>query len=206
MARSSVEGKIYTALMVKKLHEANRFATILDVGAGDGGYSDLLSPHLPGATWIGVEIWPPYIEKFKLSPKYHRLINADIRKLDPATLPPLDLTIFGDVLEHMTKAEALTLVERYLARSRFVLISIPVVPYPQDCENDNPFEVHVKDDWSHQEVVTSFPDIHTAFVHFKTGVYFLTRDPEGQRQLRILQGTVPEVVQRSLPNDAMGWL
>jgi hypothetical protein len=198
-------GKLYTALMLKMLHGSGEVTTILDVGAGEGTYRDLISPPLPGVTWIGVEVWAPYIEQFHLRERYDRLICCDIRGLDPATLPDLDVTIFGDILEHMTKVEAQALVQRYLGKSRFIVISLPIGHYPQDEVNANPFEVHVKDNWSHQEIVDSFPGIAAACIHFGIGVYFLSEAPEGHRKLEILQSLVPNRVKALSPGEPLRW-
>ncbi len=205
MSRSSMAGKLYTALMLKMLHGGGEVATILDVGVGDGAYRDLISPPLPAVTWIGVEVWQPYIEQFRLCERYDRLIRSDIRALDPQTLPAVDVTIFGDILEHMSKSDAQSVVERFLAKSRFVIISIPIRLYPQDEVNGNPFEVHVKDDWSHHEVVRSFPGIAAACLHFDIGVYFLSGTPEGRRTLATLQSLVSDLVNKRSPGEPLRW-
>ena len=205
MSRSSSAGKLYTALMLKMLHGGGEVAVILDVGAGDGAYRDLISPPLPDVTWVGVEVWEPYIERFALRSRYDRLICSDIRDLDPATLPAIDVTIFGDILEHMSKSDAQSVVARYLAKSRFVVISIPITHYPQDQINDNPFEIHIKDDWSHQEVIRSFTGLAAACIHFDIGVYFLSESPEGRQKLNMLQSLIPDLVEKMSPGEPLRW-
>ena len=66
MERSSMEGKHYSAYMVRKSHESLKFTTVLDVGAGDGAYREWLSDDLPGVTWIAVEAWAAYRRKYRL--------------------------------------------------------------------------------------------------------------------------------------------
>jgi hypothetical protein len=68
--------------------------------------------------------------------------------------------IAGDVLEHMTKEEALTVISNLLPRCKYFIISIPIIKWPQDAVNGNPFEIHVKDDWSDKEALESFPSIY----------------------------------------------
>jgi hypothetical protein len=105
---------------------------------------------------------------------YDRIINEDARKLDWSTLPKVDLVIFGDVLEHMTKEESQMLVSQALTISKYVVISIPIVHSPQGAYGGNPFEIHVKDNWTHQEVLESFPYIIVSNGSKKIGVYWLS--------------------------------
>lgn len=50
-------------------------STILDVGAGNGVYSDLLSDHFE---MDAVEVFSPYIEEYELNKKYRTVFNYDI--------------------------------------------------------------------------------------------------------------------------------
>jgi hypothetical protein len=56
----------------------------------------------------------------------------------------------------MTKQDAIELVEQILKPNTTLIISIPIRHMPQDAINGNPFEVHVKDDWTHQEVMDTW--------------------------------------------------
>ena len=73
--------------------------SILDMGPGQGTYYNLLGPNY---VWSGVEIWHPAVEALK--DKYDFLYEMDIR--DFVYVRHYDLVIFGDVLEHMTVADA----------------------------------------------------------------------------------------------------
>ena len=139
-------------------------ASMLDVGAGAGIYGQLFLDHLPNANRFAVEAWEPYIHEFELKEIYTEVFNHDIRDHEFFNY---DIVIFGDVLEHMTKEEALTVWDKVSKQAKYALISIPIVHYPQDAVNGNPFEKHVKDDWTHEEVLATFPQIKT-FV--KSGV------------------------------------
>lgn len=205
MPSSSNFGKLYTAMMLSKLHEAGSINNIVDVGCGEGTYRDLLGPHLPGARWTGVEVWKPYVEQFGLEAKYDRLIVEDCRRVDYAALGPVDLAIFGDILEHMVREEARTVVERALAVAPLVLISIPVVDFPQGPTGGNPYEAHVKDDWDHYEVMRSFPGVGAFFIHDHIGVYFLTGNQLLNQQVIALQQVVPKLVRSRHPDDRMAW-
>ena len=131
MPTSSHLGKLYTTMMLKKLHEAVSIRNVVDFGCGEGTYRRLLGPHLPGARWTGIEVWQPYVDQFDLRSQYDSLIVQDCRSVDCLALAPVDLAIFGDILEHMTGDEAASVVERALAVAPLVVISIPVVHFPQ---------------------------------------------------------------------------
>ena len=106
MPTSSKYGKLYSALMIRKLSELYPLKSILDIGVGEGTYYEILSSDLANVAWSGVEIWEPYIEKYKLRDKYPVLMNQDVRKIDFSTEPKWDLSLLGDILEHMSKHEA----------------------------------------------------------------------------------------------------
>lgn len=166
MGCSSNEGKDWIR---KKLSFVKDVRTVLDVGPGAGLYNNLLHDLWPKALWIGVEIWPPYITQYKLKDRYHILINADIRKL--ATIEGLDVVIFGDVLEHMTREEARYLYSRFLPATRYIVINIPIAFNPQGPVNGNENETHVVPDWTHEQVLATFPGITTSFRGKKKGCY-----------------------------------
>ena len=70
MPISSNYGKLYTALVINKLNEYHSIDSILDVGAGEGTYYNLLSPYLGNIKWSGIEVWEPYCTKYDLQNKY----------------------------------------------------------------------------------------------------------------------------------------
>jgi cyclopropane fatty-acyl-phospholipid synthase-like methyltransferase len=150
---------------------------ILDLGAGMGTYHILLTDKyttaLKDSHWIAVEVWEPYIEEFKLHEMYAEVYVEDIRIFDYSKVAPVDLTFMGDVLEHMTKEEAQEVVAKVLEVSRYAAISIPVMHWKQDALYGNPYEKHIKEDWSHTEVMNSFPHIIEGEDYDGVGVYLL---------------------------------
>jgi len=176
MPSSSKEGKAQTIEWVKEIQEPiNR---VLDLGTGRGTYSRLFrkfeTTQIYNSHWIGIEAWTPYIEQFDLKSQYHEIINEDIRKVDYQALSPIDLTFAGDVLEHVTKEEAIDIVDRILEICPRLIISIPIVHYPQDVYEGNHFEIHVKDDWSHSEMIETFPQIKKFWTGREIGCYLLS--------------------------------
>lgn len=159
----------------------NSINRIIDIGAGSGTYYNLVKDNNVDlqANWTAVEAWQPYIDKFNLTSKYNTVINADARKLDWNELGKFDLAIAGDVLEHMTKEEAIMLVDKILENCKTLLISIPIVHMPQDAVEGNPFEIHVKDDWSHDEVLDTWKgkikEFYRKSSKTKVAVYWLEK-------------------------------
>jgi predicted TPR repeat methyltransferase len=172
MGYSAPHGKSETLTWVTNNLES--IDTILDIGPGLGTYYNLLSS-LKQFNWSAVEAWEPYIIQFDLSRKYNTVYNQDIRKFDWDN-KFYDLIIAGDILEHMTKEEAITVVDHCLNNGKTLIISIPIRHMEQDDLNGNPFEVHVKPDWTHQEVLETWGNHISNFYTSKwIGVYWLSK-------------------------------
>lgn len=169
MGNSAYQGKEWTIAFIQ--FSNGMFKSVLDIGPGQGTYLHYLKPIMPDSVWHGVEIFKPYIDQFDLVNRYDKIFNEDIREFTPDR--DYDLVIAGDVLEHMEKHEAQEVVDKLLKVSKALLISIPIVKWEQDAINDNEHEIHVKDDWSHQEVMESFPNIKACFAGSHIGVYVL---------------------------------
>lgn len=119
--------------------------TVFDVGAGEGTYWEFL--HDLVRTIDAIEIHGPNIEEFGLREKYGTVWHADVRYFP---FGDFDLVVFGDVLEHMTVDDAVRVFATALTHSRFVLVSVPIVHYPQDPagvgHGDNEHERHLIED------------------------------------------------------------
>lgn len=144
--------------------------TTLDIGAGAGKYGHLVRAMLPYSTIHAVEVWDPYVSAFKLRSLYDKVIKHDVRKIHNFNY---DLVIMGDVLEHMTKEDAVAVMDQVKAQARCAIISIPICPMPQGHVHDNPYEEHIKDDWTHEEVMETFSNIFEYQLFDETATYFL---------------------------------
>lgn len=177
MPYSSKEGKHTIVLWVAE--EANNIKTVLDIGAGSGTYIHWLAEKrklLKHSRWIGIEVWKPYIKEFKLEERYSKIFQIDSRNINWEDIGFVDLTIIGDMLEHISKDDAVNLVNDVLKFSKFCIISIPIIHFPQDEVNNNPYEKHVKDDWSHNEVIETFGTYVKKFeIGHEIGVYWLSK-------------------------------
>ncbi len=154
MPMSAVEGKEWTRGRIAALARYDPL-TVLDVGPGVGTYATLLAG-LP-VRMIGLEVWEPYVATYGLAERYDELVIGDVRTVE---LPVVDVVILGDVIEHMTRADAREVWRRSAAAARrAVYLSIPIVHYPQHELEGNPYEAHVEEDWSHDDVLATFDGI-----------------------------------------------
>jgi hypothetical protein len=152
MSGSSSEGKDLSIDWIKSMQPNN----ILDVGVGYGVYSRLIRDTELNVTIDGIEAWEPYIQAFDLNSIYDNLYNVDVRNWDNFNY---DLVILGDVLEHMTKDEAIAIWDKVSKSAKYAIISIPIIHYPQNEPGGNPYQEHIKEDWSTEEVLETFSNI-----------------------------------------------
>ena len=99
----------------------------------------------------------------------------DVRTFDYSKVGNVDICFAGDVIEHMKKEEALAMTNKLLDISDNLYLSIPIIYMPQGADEGHPYEVHVKPDWSHEEVMESFPHIKGFWGGPKIGVYHLQK-------------------------------
>lgn len=98
----------------------NDIKTIIDVGAGGCTYPQLLGPKYE---FIAIEIWAPYVKQFNYQDYYKQVIVGDVRFVK---LPKGDCIIFGDILEHIDKREALQVITEALKEYKHLIISVPL--------------------------------------------------------------------------------
>lgn len=167
MGTSHPWGKPETYAYIKSHFPTN--TPILDVGAGCGTYAHLLGVH--GYDDIdAVEAFAPNIARFKLAKFYKQVYLADILSFQPTRRYPL--VIFGDVLEHLTREEALSVLRNFASST--CIVSIPW-SLKQDAIYGNPYEVHKQPDVTPAIVKEFYKPLHTIFVGttltvFVTGV------------------------------------
>lgn len=147
--------------------------TIIDAGAGEGTHSVLARHTRLDSRWVGVEIHEPYVDRFNLGSKYDDVIVEDIRTWRPALT---DYTIlFGDVLEHLEKEEALALLAFHITQADDIYISVPIIDSPQGECFGNKHEAHLHQ-WTFDEMSALLPDAESWRGH-TVGRWWWRKDP-----------------------------
>lgn len=137
-----------------ELYQQIKPQTVLDIGAGSGTYAKLMRSH-HACKWTAVEAWGPYVEQFSLDTLYDQVIVADARYLSGDVFM-VDLVILGDVIEHMTKPDAVKLLCRIKRFAQHIIVSIPIGDWPQGAVGGVPFEEH-KASWYEGEMQLVLP-------------------------------------------------
>lgn len=174
MAYSSSEGKKFFADWLFHMMAAGHIKKIFDVGAGAGAYSIIAREQAQAATqWQKnlpadfrldcSEIYTPYIQQHDLLSRYHHVYEGSIvDTIDK--VPNYDLIIMGDVLEHLTREEAVYVVNELKKKCKYIWLSVPVQPkypwqvgYKQDPSEwqENPSNEHLHE-WSIDEMIVEF--------------------------------------------------
>lgn len=125
------------------LAEIPNVSRIVDIGPGAGSYFDLLHYNFPNIEWVAVEAWAPYVLTFELAKRYDNIIISDVRWVNWDKVNNSDIVIMGDILEHMDINEARSVLNEAAMRSRYVVVSVPIIRYEQGAVGGNPFEEHV---------------------------------------------------------------
>jgi len=145
--------------------------TVLDVGCGAGANLEFYQPWWPESKWTGLEVFGPYIDRFFLFDRYDSLIYGDVRSL---TNFNYSLVIFGDVLEHMSRDEALNVLDRALEAAEYVVVALPIIHYPQGAIAGNEHETHLSD-WTFDDFANMTECVFTSR-NDVTGSFILTRN------------------------------
>ena len=76
MGYSDPENKPWTAEKIVQLNPK----TVLDIGAGQGVYLDLIRRDLGESVVVdAIEAWQPYIDQFNLNNRYNEVYVGDVR-------------------------------------------------------------------------------------------------------------------------------
>ena len=174
MPTVSDHGLLYTALMLRKLHELRGFGSVLDAGA-EGRYRAVLGEHLPGAVWLGIEeAWAPVLGEFRLRRRGEGLGPTDIRVAAASRHAGVGLALFEDVFEHLEPDDAVALAAAWLEHGALVLVAAP----------------------AELPVATALPGLCARFVQGDGAVCLLAAEAERARQVSQLHGMIPAIVRR----------
>ncbi len=125
MAFSSSEGKEFFRDWLVHVARPLGFKSFLDIGCGAGLYGKIIREVFGEKAWIiGVDIFDPYFKQFNLIEIYDGFLVRDIR--DDVPVDKADLITAGDVLEHLTKEEAVRVVNALRPKCRFLWAALPL--------------------------------------------------------------------------------
>lgn len=99
-----------------------RLAGVVDLGAGAGLWRHhSLQLSIRALPWLAVEGYLPNVKRFNLRERYSAVRVADFRRIKYGRLPG-QLFIFGDVLEHLSREDALDVVRRASSVGSVVIV------------------------------------------------------------------------------------
>lgn len=146
---------------------------ILDVGAGSGTYRDYLGGKYD---WSAVEVFEE--AAIYLRYKYGKIYNMNIKDF---TYPEdYNIVIFGDVLEHMTVADAQLALQAASEHTKYIIVAVPY-QLDQGQIEDNTAEIHIQNDLTPEIMKERYPAL-TPFYELKSedtpiyGYYIWTKE------------------------------
>lgn len=152
---------------VKEYLKSNyrKYDTILDVGAGEGTYYNLLSDHFK--KMYAVEVFEPNIINYDLENKYKIVYNADISDFKYGYY---DIIIFGDIIEHLDINDAQNVLKYAFNRCKQMIVAVPYM-YEQGIEEDNIYEIHKQPDLTPDNVLERYPMLKLLYRNDLYGYY-----------------------------------
>jgi autotransporter strand-loop-strand O-heptosyltransferase len=138
---------------------------ILDVGPGIGTYSDLLCPF--DYRMDAVEIFEPYVAKYKLREKYD---NVYINSIVVFDIKDYDFIILGDVLEHLPENYAKELINDIVNSGKECLVAVPY-EMEQGEHEGNIHETHYQPDLTPEVMAERYPSLTCIFSNEHYGYY-----------------------------------
>ena len=138
---------------------------ILDVGPGVGTYSDLLRSF--DYRIDAVEIFEPYVDKYKLREKYD---NVYINSIVVFDIKDYDFIILGDVLEHLPENYAKELINDIVNSGKECLVAIPY-EMEQGEHEGNVHETHYQPDLTPEVMAERYPSLTCIYNNEYYGYY-----------------------------------
>jgi phospholipid N-methyltransferase len=100
--------------------------SLLDIGAGAGKYGQIVRQVAPRCHTIAVEMDTEWVESFGLRSLYNEVFNEPADKFVYEHLDStFEITIFGDVLEHMKKSQGVDLLHALSYNSKHIFVLFP---------------------------------------------------------------------------------
>ena len=148
--------------LIDKYHSK---CSVLDVGAGEGTYYDLIGDYFNNMD--AVEVFKPNIDNFGLENKYKKVYNANICDFK---YDFYDIIIFGDIIEHLEVKEAQEVLKYAFTRCREMIVAVPY-RYKQGIEENNVYEIHKQDDLTEEIMQERYPFLELLYGNKEYGYY-----------------------------------
>jgi|TARA_R100000482_G_scaffold17478_2_gene5037 autotransporter strand-loop-strand O-heptosyltransferase len=151
----------------------SRDLKILDVGPGAGMYGGLLSEYSDildyslGFELDCLEIYPPYIEKFKLKEIYKNVFIGDICTFN---ISSYDYIILGDVLEHLSIDNAKKVLNTINKNNQKCMVAVPYLSEQGEHEG-NIYEAHLQPDLTPEIMKQRYPSLKLLYGNDSYGYY-----------------------------------
>lgn len=125
------KNSLYNIFTRMNLWPKEHIESVLDVACG----LSLKSQFIPAKVRVGVDIFDEYLKKIETHVPYS-VVRYDVRRLNDIFLPKsFDLVIACDIVEHLTKQEALNMIEDMERIAKVaVIIETPKGFIPQDLD------------------------------------------------------------------------
>lgn len=179
---------------------------VLDVGVGFGRWGVLVREFCEN--WFGREVpadWEVHVEGIEAFADciadyhqgfYDKIHLGDARQILPSLLEEgWDMMVFGDILEHFDKEEAVGLLRGAIQSSTYVLVNVPLgAGWGQAGKYGNPFECHLSE-WTIEDF-GAFPLRRQALFDDYIGrpfgsLVFSRSDPKGVAHSLFSRASVP---------------
>lgn len=149
------------------INKFNNQIKILDVGPGAGSNYEMLKQNFKNIDCV--EIFEPYVERFKLKDKYKNVYICNI--LDFENFDEYDLIIMGDVLEHLTVEDSKKILDKIYKSKSDLIVQVPY-QYKQGISENNIHEIHIQDDLTKQIMKERYGNyLKLLQIHSYLGVY-----------------------------------
>lgn len=127
---------------------------VLDVGAGQGKYRLLLNEY---AFVDACEAWQPSVVQHDLRALYRKVYECEIQTFVLESRE-YDVVILGDVLEHLTVADARLVVTELCATRADLVVVVPYL-YEQGPEHGNVYQRHLQADLTPEVMTRRYPEL-----------------------------------------------
>lgn len=140
---------------------------ILDIGAGCGTYGDMLT-QIGFRNIDAIEIYNSYITDYNLNDKYNTVYCEDIINSN-INLQKYDAFILGDVVEHMSIADSISVLNK-MNHAKDIIVCVPFNA-PQGEHYGNIYETHIQDNLTNQDFLNLYRNFDILCLRYDYGIY-----------------------------------